>query len=149
MNNTHSLKIGTAVLSIWSVLNALPGLGSVAYILLGHHAPAFMYLFTPVEIGTLDSRVLATTDGVALLLNTLIVSFCILSFFVIRFLFAQPSKKIFWALLVSILIAQIAAFAADSYFGNQNILANIFSTLLLCIGFSFAAQGIFKPVINK
>lgn len=144
MNTKKSLQIGTALLSVWSILNIVPGLISAVSILLGNHAPAFMYLFTKSEIAALDQKVLATTDCVALLLNTLIVSFFIMVFFVIKYELKQSSKWSFWVLLFSIGIAQIASFIADSYLNNKNIIVNLISCLMMIIGFGFSAYAIFS-----
>jgi hypothetical protein len=149
MKSTTSLAIGTTILSVWSILNILPAAWSIVYILLGKHAPAFTYLFTQSEILTLDTRVLATTDCVALLLNTLIISFCIIVLCVIHYELKNSKKWSFWVLFISISMIQKSAFIADSYLGNPNLLANLFSTLLVIVSFACVAYAMFWTRKNK
>src|SRR5689334_7836302 len=77
-------RLGAHVLSFWFLVSSLPGLGSLAWILLGKHAPALRMLFESQAIEGLDARALAAIDGVALLANTLIVVYCASSLFIIR-----------------------------------------------------------------
>ncbi|MEO5969925.1 MAG: hypothetical protein ABIQ95_08355, partial [Bdellovibrionia bacterium] len=75
------MKNGIFILSGWFLFNALPGVGSLLYILMGRHAPAFQYLFRQEELAALDSKFINTTDGVAIIANVVIVSYCFSSFF--------------------------------------------------------------------
>ena len=144
MSRNKALRIGTTILSIWSIVNIAPGIGSIIYILLGKHAPVFVYLFTPSEVSNLEPRILSTTDSVALLLNTLIISYFILVFFIIKYGLRESHVWTFWVLIFTVVIAQIASYIADLYLGSPNIIVNILSTLIMTIGFSFSAYGIFS-----
>lgn len=137
-------KLVSTVLLIWCGLNALPGTGSLLFILLGHHAPAFRMLFSADEVSALDSRVLATTDGIAIIANTLIVVFCATAFVVIRRCLLGKQTWSFVVLSSGAAALQVAGYVSDGFFRRQNTWVLRSSTAVLVIGFALSGCGLFR-----
>jgi|GEM_PF-2815740 len=139
----RATPIGITILSIWCVLNLLPGLGSVAFIALGHHAPALRYLIPVGEIATLDPRALAAIDGIALIANTLIAVHCALALMVVRRALARGER---WALVVLVAgfaTLQLASYLSDRvYFGGKNAIAVHASSVILVLGLGMCVRGL-------
>ena len=143
------LKSGAMILSVWCLLNILPGVGSLLFIFLGNHAPALRMLFTVEEIRTLDARALAVADGLAILLNTLIVVYCGLVFLVIRKCLLKRERWSFFALATGILILQTAGYISDRFFLGKNFLVLNISSLVLLVGFGLCARELFTSSIHS
>ena len=139
------LKKGAMILSVWCLLNILPGVGSLLFISFGNHAPGLRMQFTVEEIPTLDVRTLATADGLATLLNTLIAVYCASAFFIIRRCLVKGERWSFFVLALGTLSIQIAGYVSDGFFfmGKNTLVLNI-SSLLLLVGFGLSAAEMFK-----
>ncbi len=137
-------KIGIKTLLAWCFLNILPGIGSLFYIAIGKHAPAFQYLFKVDEINNLDPRVLATTDGIAIVANMLIVVFLGLKIFVIQRCLRNKEKWAFTFLVTMTVLIQAAAYWSDAQFGFKNIFIVHTSSLWLIIAYSMIGYRLFK-----
>jgi hypothetical protein len=143
------LKSGAMILSIWCLLNILPGVGSLLFIFLGNHAPALRMLFTVEEIRTLDARALAVADGLAILVNTLIAVYCGLVFHVIRKCLLKRERWSFFVLAAGILILQAAGYISDRFFLGKNFLVLNISSLVLLAGFGLCARELFTRTIHS
>jgi hypothetical protein len=137
-------RIGANVLSAWCLLNVIPGLGSLIFILLGKHAPALRMLFAADEIGALDGRALAATDGIAVLLNSIIVVYSGTAFFVVRRCLLTGQRWSFIVLAAGVSVLQVAGYVSDHFFQGKNILALNISSLILLVGFGLCAWGASK-----
>jgi len=137
------LKIGAMILSGWCLLNILPGVGSLLFIWRGNHAPALRMLLTGEEIRTLDARALAAIDGLAILLNTLIVVYCGLVLLVIRKCLLKRERWSFFVLATGALILQAAGYISDRLFTGRNFLVLNLSSLILLVGFGLCVHELF------
>jgi len=132
-------------LSAWCWLNVLPAVVSLLFIAQGKHAPGLKMRFAPAEIPGIESRALATVDGLATLLNTLIVVYCITCFFVVRRSLLQRERWSFFAFAIGALVMQSASYLSDSsFFLSKNSLVIHASCLLLVTGFGLCALEIFR-----
>src|SRR5262245_9270638 len=138
------LKMGAMILSGWCLVNILPGVGSLLFIFSGNHAPALRLLFTVEEIQMLDARSLSAVDGLAILLNILIVLYCSLVFLVIRKCLLRKEGWSFFVLAGGILILQAGGYISDRFFMGKNILVLNISSLVLLVGFGLCARELFK-----
>lgn len=135
-------KLGISILQVWCVLNILPGIGSLIYIAMGYNAPAFSMLFSSPEIADLNQRVLATGNGLAILLNAMIISFCIMTFYQIVLLKKSRSKSSFLVLMGSIVLLQVAGYFSDMQFLFKNLIILNISSAVLLIGFRLAGKSL-------
>lgn len=139
------IKVGSIILTIWSTLNFLVGIGVLFYIaVFDNNAPALEMLFTENEIGNLSPSVLATTNSIAIFLNASIASFCLLSVYIIWHGLFKQQKWAFFGLLLSMSLLQIGGYLSDSLLGNNNILAMNIGLAILVIGFALSGYAIFK-----
>lgn len=142
------MKKGSLILSVWFLINALPGVGALLFIAVGKHAPAFQFLFNPEEISTLDARVIKTTDGVAIIANALIVCYCISSWFIVRRCLAKNEKWAFYVLALGIAIVQAASYWSDINFSGKNFLVINFSSIIFLLGLGLCGRELFFKKTN-
>src|SRR6185312_17300372 len=103
------------------VLNGLPGVGSLLYLVTGRHAPGLMMRFTAAEIPGIEARALATIDGLAVIANTLIAVYCATALLIVRSALARGERWALWALAGGAFALQLASYAVDAlYFENKN-----------------------------
>ena len=132
------LRKGAWILSAWCVLCALPCMGSLVFIALGKHAPGLRMRFTVQEIPQLDARTLATVDGFATLLNSLIIIYCASIFFLIRRSLLKGERWSVFVVAVGTGLIQIICYLSDHFFflGKNTLTLNLSSAVLL-LGFGF------------
>jgi hypothetical protein len=141
------LKLGSLLLSLWSVLNLLPSAWILVLILLREqNAPALSVLLTEAQIRGLGHEYLATANSMAVFANGLNVAFCLLFTIGIWKGLAGRVRWVFWALLASAFVALLAGVGGDYVVGTRFPQVNVVSGLLLGAGFACCARGIFWPV---
>ena len=139
------LNKGVWVLSIWCLLNILPGLGSLLSIFLGYHAPGLRMLFEVQEISLIEARALATVDALATLLNTLIAVYCASVFVVVRKCLSKGERWSFFVLAGGVVPLQTAGYVSDLVFlGGRNLLALNISSAFLLLGYGLCATELFR-----
>jgi hypothetical protein len=137
------LKIGAVVLSIDAALNLLLAAGIiVAIIFFGKNPPILHVSLGEIEIARLDKQVLTTFKSLAVYFNSAVVTFCLLSIFVIWMGLAQGQRWALWALLITLGIGQISGFVADSLIGNKTLMVNIILTVVYLLGISLSWYGL-------
>lgn len=137
------LRAGVAVLSVFNALQVLLALGILGWMLIGGgHAPGASILFRPDEVPQIESRALATIDGLAILGNACIAAFCVLTQACLWFGVRRGQR---WAVPVvfgGLLFVQGAAFASDRYFDNRDLVANLVSSAVVFTGLALCAFGV-------
>ena len=120
---------GIQVLTLWCILNALPGIGSLVYLALGKHAPGLRMLHTDTEIPLIEPRTLATVDGLAVIANTLIAVYCLTALMIVRKALARHDHWALPTLWFGHIGVQLAAIVSDfTYFGGKNVLPILVSS---------------------
>jgi len=138
------IKVGSIVLTIWSTLNFLVGVGVLFYIVVfDNNAPALQMLFSENEISNLNPRVLAATNSIAIFLNASIASYCLLCIYIIWHGLYKKQKWSYYGLLLSMGLMQIGGYLSDSLLGNNNILAMNIGLAILVLGFALSGYAIF------
>jgi hypothetical protein len=129
-----SMKPGAILLSIWSGFNLVLATGiTIAIVFFGKNAPALSILLDGVS---LEPRVLATVNALAVLCNAVIACFCAL---VLCVMWSAPRQRwAFFALTATLVILQACGFASDAFLGHKNLWANVVSTVILVVGLSLA-----------
>jgi len=139
------IKVGSIILTIWSGLNFLVGVGVLIYIVvLNNNAPALQMMMSESELRNLDPRVLSTTNSIAIFLNASIASFCLLSLYVIWGGLMKFRKWAFYALLASMSLMQVGGYLSDFLLGNGNIMAMNVGLFILTLGFVSSGYAIFR-----
>jgi hypothetical protein len=129
------LKIGAVVLTISAGFNLFLATAIlVAIICLGKNPPILYVSLGQAEAAQLPEQVLATFKSLAIYFNSAVVTFCLLSIFVIWTGLSQGQRWAFWALFITMGIGQILAFIADSFIGNKTLVVNIILTAIYLLG---------------
>ena len=137
------LKIGCAILSIWTVLNLIPsGMIIVDTIFSGGHTPGLYLLLTEDEVSSLEPDVVATMDSIAVFANGLNIAFCLLALFTIWHGLRRRQRWAFWGLLAGFTFAVLAGVGADYEVGWAAPMVNVISAAILMVGFTCAAMGL-------
>ena len=141
------LKLGSMLLSLWSVLNLLPSTWILVSILFrGGNAPGLTGVLTEPQVRALGREALAAGNSIAVFANGLNVAFCLLFTVVVWQGLVRQSAWAFWALCASALVALLAGVGADYVVGTRFPEVNVVSGLLLAAGFSCCAPTIFRRV---
>jgi len=89
-------------LTLGAAFNLLLAAGIlIAIIFFGKNPPILYVSLGQIEITRLDKQVLTTFKSLAVYFNSAVVTFCLLSIFVIWFALAQGQRWAFWALLIN------------------------------------------------
>ena len=144
------LRKGALVLSIWCWLNVVPAGASLLLIIAGKHAPGLTMQFTAGEIPGIESRALAMVDGLATLLNALIIVYCITCFILVRQALLKRERGSFVVFALGAFVVQVVCYLADrSFFLSKNTAVLHVSSLFLVTGFGLCAREIFKKEPNS
>ena len=139
------LKLGSMLLSLWSVLNLLPSTWILASILFrGGNAPGLTGVLTEPQVRALGREALAAANSIAVFGNGLNVAFCLLFTVVVWQGLVRRSAWAFRALSASALVALLAGIGADHVVGTRFPAVNVVSGLLLAAGFSCCAPTVFR-----
>jgi hypothetical protein len=137
------LKIGAIILTIDAGFNFLLAAGIlIAIIFFGKNPPILHVSLGEIEIARLDKPVLTTFKSLAVYFNSAVVTFCLLSIFVIWMGLAHGQRWAFWALFVTMGIGQISGFVADSLIGNKTLGVNIIFTVVYLSGIGLSWYGL-------
>lgn len=136
------LRVGAALLAVWSGLNLVVAAVVTGMILLGQTPPALLMLFSETEVGALDARVTGVVRAVAVLANPCIVALCLLVLMVIWKGLLARATWAFWSLVVVLVPLQMFGFVSDSSLGHQNVVANIVSSTVLLGGLGLSYWGL-------
>jgi hypothetical protein len=141
--DANMLKIGAVILTVGVIFNFLLAAGIlVAVIFFGKNPPILHVSLEQAQIARLDKQVLTTFKSLAVYFNSAVVTFCVLSIFVIWMGLAQGQRWAFWALLITMGISQILSFVADSLIGNRTLVVNIIFTVAYMLGIGLSWCGL-------
>ena len=137
------LKIGAVVLTISAGFNLLFAAAIlVAIICLGKNPPILYVSLGREDVARLGEPVLATFKSLAIYFNSAVVTFCLLSIFVIWAGLNQGQRWAFWALFITMGTGQILGFVADSFIGNKTLVVNIVLTAIYLLGMGLSWYGL-------
>ena len=129
------LKLGSILLSLWSVFNLLPSTWILVSILFrGGNAPGLTGVLTEAQVRALGAEALAAANSIAVFANGLNAAFCLLFAVVVWQGLVRRSAWAFWALSASALVALLAGVGADHVVGTRFPEVNVVSGLLLAAG---------------
>jgi hypothetical protein len=140
------LKRGSIVLSIWCVINFI-----LAFIILSilvvfkGNSPILALAFEEAEIASLDAKVIAALNCLAILYNSCSVVVSVLTWPLIRKNLIAGQKWAFWMLLFVIGFIEVMAFIASAPLGNARWQVNVVQSILYVVGIGLCAYPILKP----
>lgn len=144
------IRTGAIILSFWTGINLLFGLGILFLLLILHkNAPALMILYGDTRANGIDPRALATINAFAVVFNACAAALCTLSLVVIWIPLMQKKVWAFWALSGSLLFLQGAGFASDAFFEHKDLLLNVLSSAVLLSGIIFVGIEMFRRGVTR
>lgn len=145
MKRKMILKVGCAVLTVWTVLNLIPSAGIIVFTLFyDGHTPALYSLLNDKEADALPADVLSTLDSIAIFANGMNSAFCLLALFVIWKGLYRGSFWAFHGLLAGFLLALLAGIGADYEVHYAAPMVNVISGAILGLGLGLSAFGLFS-----
>lgn len=139
------LRLGSAIISLWLVLNLVPSLLILANtIFLDGNSPALYQLLDDQQVKALSPEIRTSINSVAVYANGLNVALCLLALFVVWLGLSQRLPWAFWGLLLAFSFAWFAGAAGDYLLGTLHPEVSILSGLILACGFTFSAFGLLR-----
>lgn len=133
----HKHKIGKGLLYFWLGFNLILAFGIiVSMLILKNNAPGISLIQTDAEIMNLPSNALATMNSLAMLMNGVIIAFCVQAIILLRYGVGEY-RWAYYALVSSLFTIQFSGFASDRYLGNINWIMNLVSMLVMLLGVWF------------
>jgi hypothetical protein len=98
------------------------------------NSPLFSMVFTKAEVAELSSQVIRAMNCLTILYNSYAVAMSIMVWFVVKYALKNKERWAFWALLITIGIAEIFAFIASAPLNHTRWQVNVVLVLLYLIG---------------
>ena len=137
------VRIGVILLTILTSFNLLLASAILITILCFGKNPPILYVsLDQAEVAHWGEQTMATFKSLAVYFNSAIVTFCLLSLFVIWAGLNRGQLWAFWGLLISMGISQILGFFADSLIGNKTLVVNIILTAIFVLAMSLSWFGL-------
>jgi len=148
------LKCGCTALYCWSGINLFLSALILFLVVSGlQNSPLFSMVFEPAEVAELSSKVIGAMNCLTILYNSYAVAMSVMVWFVTRNALRNRARWAFWALLVTIGIAEIFAFIASAPFNHTRWQVNVVLSLLYIIGMALTGYSLYvrerKNGLNK
>ena len=138
------LKSGCIALSCWSGINLFLSALILFLVVSGlQNSPLFSMVFVPAEVAELSPKVIGAMNTLTILYNSYAAAMSVLVWFVARNALRKQARWAFWALLVTIGVAEIFAFVASAPFHHTRWQVNVVLSLLYIIGMSLAGYALY------
>ena len=139
------LKRGCTVLLCWSGVNFFLS-SLILFIVVSRlgNSPLLSMVFKPAEVAELSPKVVGALNALTVLYNSYAVVMSVMVWFVVRNALWNKSWWAFWALLVTIGIAEIFAFIASAPFNHTRWQVNVVLSLLYIIGMALTGTALFE-----
>jgi len=138
------LKGGCNALFCWSGINLFLS-ALILFIVVSRigNSPLLSMVFETTEVADLSPKVIGALNTLTILYNSYAVVMSVLVWFVTRNALRNKARWAFWALLVTIGIAEIFAFIASAPFNHTRWQVNAVLSLLYIIGMSLAGYALY------
>jgi len=128
-------KVSIIAFVIWAGGNFLLAAGIlVALLCFRQNAPSMWILFARSDFPAIDSRAVATINGLAVFANGCAAAFCALVLFAVWRILFRSDRAWFWPVCICTSVLQCLGYASDRYFSDRNLRANVISSIVLVIG---------------
>ncbi|MCL2671623.1 MAG: hypothetical protein FWF10_06270 [Clostridiales bacterium] len=144
-NPDKLLKRGCTALYCWSGINLFLSALILFLVVSGlQNSPLFSMVFVPSEVAELPDKVISAMNCLTILYNSYAVAMSVMVWFVTRNALRNKARWAFWALLVTVGIAEIFAFIASAPFNHVRWQVNVPLSLLYIIGMALTGWAIFE-----
>ena len=144
-NTDKMLKYGCRALYCWSGINLFLSALILFFVVSGlQNSPLFSMVFEPSEVAALPQKVIGAMNTLTILYNSYAVAMSIMVWFVTRNALRNKARWAFWALLVTIGIAEIFAFIASAPFNHTRWQVNVVLSLLYIVGMVLTGRALYK-----
>ena len=152
MNNDKNLFRGCAILGWWSGINLLLSFLILFIVVSGiGNSPLFSMVFEPAEVAELPQKVIGAMNALTILYNSYAVAMSVMVWFVVKNALRNNVRWAFWALLITIGIAEVFAFIASAPFNHTRWQVNVVLSLLYLVGMALVGYAMYgrKKVLEK
>jgi len=133
------LKGGCTALYCWSGVNLFLSALILLLVVSGlQNSPLLSMVFVPAEVAELSPKVIGAMNTLTILYNSYAVAMSVMVWFVTRNALRLKARWAFWALLVTIGVAEVFAFIASAPFGHTRWQVNVVLSLLYIVGMVLA-----------
>jgi hypothetical protein len=144
-NPDKMLKRGCTTLYCWSCINLFLSALILFLVVSGlQNSPLLSMVFVPTEVAELSPKVIRAMNTLTILYNSYAVAMSVMVWFVTRNALRNKARWAFWALLVTIGIAEIFAFIASAPFNHTRWQVNVVLSLLYIVGLAFSGLALHK-----
>jgi len=144
MNNDKKLLRGCAVFQWWSGINLFLSALILFFVVTGlQNSPLFSMVFEPAEVAELPQKVIGAMNTLTILYNSYAVAMSIMVWFVVKNALRNNARWAFWALLVTIGIAEVFAFIASAPFNHTRWQVNVVLSLLYLVGMALTGYALY------
>jgi len=139
------LKHGCTVLLWWSGINLFLSSLILFIVVSGiGNSPLLSMVFEPTEAAALDAQVIRALNCLTILYNSYAVAMSVMVWFVVQNALRNKARWAFWALLVTIGIAEVFAFVASAPLNHTRWQVNVVLSLLYLTGMALAGYALFN-----
>ena len=150
MTENKMLKYGCNALSCWSGINLFLSSLILFIVVSGlGNSPLLSMVFKPDEVAALSPKVIGALNTLTILYNSYAVVMSVMVWFVVRNALRTKARWAFWALVVTIGIAEIFAFIASAPFNQTRWQVNVVLSLLYIIGMALTGYALYGPRAKK
>jgi len=145
MNNDKKLLRGCAILQWWSGINLFLSALILFFVVTGiQNSPLFSMVFEQTEVDELPQKVISAMNTLTILYNSYAVAMSVMVWFVVKNALRNNAQWAFWALLISIGIAEVFAFIASAPFNHTRWQVNVVLSLLYLVGIALTGYSLFS-----
>ena len=150
-NIDKMLGRGCTALFCWSGINLFLSALILFIVVSGiGNSPLLSMVFEPAEAAGLGAQVIRALNCLTILYNSYAVAMSVMVWFVVRNALRNQARWAFWALLVTIGIAEVFAFVASAPLHHTRWQVNVVLSLLYIIGMALAGYALYgRGLRNK
>ena len=139
------LKYGCIAFYCWSGINLFLSSLILFIVVSGiGNSPLLSMVFEPAEAAALDAQVIRALNCLTILYNSYAVAMSVMVWFVVKNALRNKARWAFWALLVTIGIAEIFAFLASTPLNHTRWQVNVVLSLLYITGMVLVGCTLYK-----
>jgi len=142
-NPDKLLKHGCTALFCWSGINLFLSSLILFIVVSGlGNSPLLSMVFVPSEVEELSPKIIGSLNTLTILYNSYAVAMSVMVWFVVRKALRNKARWAFWALLVTIGMAEVFAFIASAPFNHTRWQVNVLLSLLYIIGMALTGYAL-------
>ena len=143
-NTDKMLQRGCTILLCWSGINLFLSF-LILFIVVSRigNSPLLSMVFEPAEVAVLDAQVIRALNCLTILYNSYAVAMSIMVWCIVQNALRNKARWSFWALFITIGIAEVFAFVASAPLGHTRWQVNILLSLLYLTGMALVGYALY------